>query len=240
VKKLFATKLRVASATFLSSFIVWLGLILLVAQPTDNIGRFQFSNFLILALFLGSAITASLSSMVIGLDFLGLEMKSNSLMKKFGRGQVTLQTRKSQPTMQLEKMQASRTKLKAVTHPLEQEKINLPDHPHFISDPQDISCPNCNKVFKTPLLLLDFREGKSRLVRQCPYCNFSLDSSKDKQTGEQTVRDSCQYWFGYLGQIGYGEAIPYGCVTCEKVIDCMLAKEAYSPEAVNEIKKWWR
>lgn len=231
---MFATKLKVASALFLSSFIIWLILIFLGAQPNDTVGQIQFSNLSILALFLGSAIAASLSSMVIGLNFLGLEMKPISLKKKFGRGQVTLQTRKSPPIVQLEKLQASRTKLEAATHSLEEEKINFPDRSLSISDPKAISCPNCRKVFKTPLLILDFSGGKNRLVRQCPYCNISIDDFKD----EQAAHPSCQYWFGYLGQKEYGEAIPHGCIECEKVIDCLLEKEDYSTEAVKEIKKW--
>jgi len=188
VKEMFATKLKVASALFLSFFIIWLILILLVGQPTDNVNRIQFSNSALLALFLGSAAVASLSSMVIGLNFLGFEMIPISLKKKFGRGQVTLQTRKSLPTVQ-------------------HEELQLPDHSLSISDPNLISCPNCSKVFKTPRLGIDFR---------------------------------CQYWFGYLAQKEYGKPIPNECIECEKVMDCLLEKEAYSTEAVNEIKKWLR
>jgi hypothetical protein len=86
---MFATKLKVAFALFLSSFIVWLILIFLVAQPTGSVGQIQFSDFAPLALFLGSAITASLSSMVIGLNFIGL-MKPISLKKSLGEVKLPL------------------------------------------------------------------------------------------------------------------------------------------------------
>jgi hypothetical protein len=212
---MFATKLKVASALFLSFFIIWLILIFLVGQPTDNVNRIQFSNSALLALFLGSAAVASLSSMAIGLNFLGFEMIPISLKKKFGRGQVTLQTRKSIPTVQ-------------------HEELQLSDHSLSISDPNVISCPNCSKVFKTPRLGIDFSGSTKRLVRRCPYCNSSIDNFKD----EQTTLPRCQYWFGYLAQKEYGKPIPNECIECEKVMDCLLEKEAYSTEAVNEIKKW--
>ena len=135
MKEMFATKLKVASALFLSSFIVWLGLILLAAKPTDNFGRIQFSNLLILAFFLGSATTASLSSMLIGLDLIEFKMRPMRLVKKVGRGRLSVRTRKSaaaqksramDSAMQPEKIQGSQTELDAETPYLEEEII-LPD-----------------------------------------------------------------------------------------------------------------
>lgn len=143
MKEMFATKLKVASALFLSSFIIWLVLILLVAQPTDNVVRIQFSNLALLALFLGSAIAASLSSMVIGLHLLELKMKPKSLTKKFGRGRVSIRTRKSvaaspkpqvkDSMVQLEKFQPSQTELDTDIPYLE-EGIILPDRSLSISE----------------------------------------------------------------------------------------------------------
>ena len=146
MKDLLATKLKVASAIFLASFIVWLVLILLVAQPTDNIGRLQFSNFLILSLFLSSAIAASFSSMIIGLDLIEFKMRPMSLTK-FRRGRLSIRTRKSRIasqkskprdlslqlekmpkdlSLQLEKMHISETKLEAEMPYLKEETV-LPE-----------------------------------------------------------------------------------------------------------------
>ena len=296
---MFATKLKVASALFLSSFIIWLALILLAAQPTDNLAQFQFSDSSLLAVFLGSAIAASLSSMVIGLDLLELRMKPMSLTKKFGIGRVSLRSRKSKAVspkqqdkdskVELEKLQASQTELDADTPSLGEEII-LPDRSLSTSqeviiekltesgktaeenlvqlnasmlskpprietchdsisekepcatvvknarevDAEGISCPICGKVFKIPLVTLDFAVGKNRLVRLCPYCNSALASSEE----EQTTSAGCQHWFGYLAQKETGEAVPGECIECEKATECLLKKEGYSTEAVNEIKKW--
>jgi hypothetical protein len=82
--------------------------------------------------------------------------------------------------------------------------------------------------------MLDFSGGKDKLVRRCPYCNSLVDNFKE----EKAAIANCQYWFGYLAQKDYGESIPFGCIECEKVMDCMLEKEAFSTKAVSEIKKW--
>ncbi len=140
---MFATKLRVASALFFSSFIVWLALIILAAQPTDNLSQFQFSNITLLSLFLGSAIVASLSSMVIGTDLLGLKMKSISLKKKTGLERENFITEKfsarsqkpkaKKPMRGFEGFQDSRTELEEEPILLE-NKITLPERSLSVSE----------------------------------------------------------------------------------------------------------
>ena len=81
------------------------------------------------------------------------------------------------------------------------------------------SNPLCGKAFDKP-----------KIIRVCPYCLKEIP--EDQKSG-------CQHWFGYLGQRGNGESIPEECVECENSIECMLKKEAYSTDAVKEIKKWF-
>lgn len=38
-----------------------------------------------------------------------------------------------------------------------------------------ISCPKCNRTFGKPLTMLDFSDGKAKLVNVCPYCNAVLN-----------------------------------------------------------------
>jgi hypothetical protein len=71
---------------------------------------------------------------------------------------------------------------------------------------------------------------KPKIIRVCPYCLTEIH--EDQKSG-------CQFWFGYLGQRENGERIPDECVECERSVECMLQKEAYSTEAVTEIKKWY-
>jgi hypothetical protein len=50
------------------------------------------------------------------------------------------------------------------------------------------SCPSCKKVFTKPLAMLDFSQGKTRLVNVCPYCNHILGSAEaDDDTCEVMV-----------------------------------------------------
>jgi uncharacterized Zn-finger protein len=44
-----------------------------------------------------------------------------------------------------------------------------------------ISCPNCKKVFTRPLVMLNFENGKNRLVNVCPYCSHVLGTAENKQ-----------------------------------------------------------
>ena len=45
-----------------------------------------------------------------------------------------------------------------------------------------ISCPSCKKVFSRPLVMLNFEDGKTRLVNVCPYCNHVLGNAENEQT----------------------------------------------------------
>lgn len=42
-----------------------------------------------------------------------------------------------------------------------------------------ISCPSCRKVFGRPMVMLNFQDGKTRLINVCPYCNQELGSAED-------------------------------------------------------------
>ncbi len=46
-----------------------------------------------------------------------------------------------------------------------------------------MSCPNCKKIFRSPLIALDFSSGKPRMVNVCPYCKHVLGKyvSSDQQ-----------------------------------------------------------
>jgi uncharacterized Zn-finger protein len=43
-----------------------------------------------------------------------------------------------------------------------------------------ISCPSCRRTFGKPLVMLDFNNGKAKLVSVCPYCNSRLGDERKK------------------------------------------------------------
>ncbi len=44
-----------------------------------------------------------------------------------------------------------------------------------------VTCPSCKKVFGRPLVMLNFENGKNRLVNVCPYCSHVLGNAENKQ-----------------------------------------------------------
>ena len=53
-----------------------------------------------------------------------------------------------------------------------------------------ISCPSCKRVFSKPLVMLDFSDGKTKLVNVCPYCNTILGSAEEKDSDSDiTIAD---------------------------------------------------
>jgi len=46
------------------------------------------------------------------------------------------------------------------------------------------SCPSCKKVFGRPLVMLNFENGKNRLVNVCPYCSHVLGNAENEQTSK--------------------------------------------------------
>jgi uncharacterized Zn-finger protein len=52
-----------------------------------------------------------------------------------------------------------------------------------------ISCPKCKKVFGKPLTMLDFSDGKTRLVNVCPYCNHILGDADETDSDNIRVAD---------------------------------------------------
>jgi len=51
-----------------------------------------------------------------------------------------------------------------------------------------ISCSTCKRYVSKPLVMLDFSEGKAKLVNVCPYCNAVLGSAQ-KQRDQDVIVD---------------------------------------------------
>jgi uncharacterized Zn-finger protein len=54
-----------------------------------------------------------------------------------------------------------------------------------------IACSSCKKNVSKPLVMLDFSEGKAKLVNVCPYCNAVLGSAEKEssQNDEDVIVD---------------------------------------------------
>jgi uncharacterized Zn-finger protein len=47
-----------------------------------------------------------------------------------------------------------------------------------------ISCPSCKRTFSKPLVMLDFRSRKARLINVCPYCDAKLGAADENNEEE--------------------------------------------------------
>jgi uncharacterized Zn-finger protein len=50
-----------------------------------------------------------------------------------------------------------------------------------------ISCPNCKKVFGTPMVMVDFAGGKDKLINVCPYCSQSLGEAQEEKSIDKNI-----------------------------------------------------
>ncbi|RLI45993.1 hypothetical protein DRO69_04100 [Candidatus Bathyarchaeota archaeon] len=102
-------------------------------------------------------------------------------------------------------------------------------------------CPNpkCGKAFGDPLLLKDLSKTPTESYYVCPHCIAKLDKVpiRDKEPQrptpipvehpkklEETNSKSCPHHFGYLKTHARDESLPDECLTCSKLLRCMLAK----------------
>jgi len=116
------------------------------------------------------------------------------------------------------------------------------------------TCPNpmCGRAFLVPITAHNLASKQASPYYACPYCltEVSLEQSSDQmetkdvaerrtltieqETAEHLEEEpekpelkegsACPYHFGYLSQRSRKEVIPEECMTCERIVQCMLDK----------------
>jgi hypothetical protein len=113
------------------------------------------------------------------------------------------------------------------------------------------TCPNpsCGKIFTNPLKAENFGSKNAGAYYACPYCLTEItieenlvDVREKKELEVKEIRgkkptahsiekepaqlrptmQGCSQYFGYLGKRSSKEKIPEECMTCEKIVQCML------------------
>ena len=85
---------------------------------------------------------------------------------------------------QLEVIQPEPIQAERVNH--ETEAVEVVEEPEVKEDIGLLtSCPNCNKVFNRPLVMLDFNSGTTRLVNICPFCKHILGEAVDSKKKDE-------------------------------------------------------
>lgn len=106
------------------------------------------------------------------------------------------------------------------------------------------TCPNpsCGKTFTTPIKVENFSSKGEKVYEACPYCltkvtlkEHSEPSIESQMESKQQIKvqpekeskpiskvGGCTHSFGYLSKRSAKEKIPEECLTCEKIVECML------------------
>ena len=100
-------------------------------------------------------------------------------------------------------------------------------------------CTGCNEKFEKPLLATLSSGGYTQTYYACPRCLSKISNVKhqrSEETREATVSSEnirkrmakseesvkCTHFLGYLKKHPKDEAFPEECLTCDRMIECML------------------
>lgn len=104
------------------------------------------------------------------------------------------------------------------------------------------SCETCGRAFENPIQLTNRSASPTEVYNACPFCfskqeeiletteglNASSlkEPSESSERGDKSLKDSeqsaCPYYVGYLKKRPKNSPIPESCLTCQKMIQCLL------------------
>lgn len=122
--------------------------------------------------------------------------------------------------------------------------ISIP-HPANVKKERDSCfCEACGRTFENPIRLTNLSATPLQIYNACPFCFSKLKGSivlneldnlkvlnlKDSGTVPEKKRDNiesleptgCPHYFGYLKKRPKNTPIPEVCLTCEKMIQCVI------------------
>lgn len=115
---------------------------------------------------------------------------------------------------------------------LELPKLHEGDR-SFEGNSVDFTCNECGEAFQKPILATVSRNGRMQTYYACPRCMTRISkerkeitiSNKDvKKTSVKLENNAeCKHFFGYLKKRPKDVPIPDECLTCEKMIKCMIS-----------------
>ena len=97
-------------------------------------------------------------------------------------------------------------------------------------------CDKCGQQFQTPLFTSISSEGLVQTYYACPRCLSKIAEIEETGTNKEEASampeeteevqpkpqgEKCPHFLGYLKKRPRETAIPEGCFTCEKIIECM-------------------
>lgn len=118
--------------------------------------------------------------------------------------------------------------------------LKMGEETHFIYGHDSFRCEGCHSEFHKPLLATVSSRGSVQTYYACPRCLSKVyDVRHDRNEESKTVSVSlepankvavakheadvkCQHFVGYLKKREKDTPIPDECLTCEKMIECMV------------------
>jgi len=119
--------------------------------------------------------------------------------------------------------------------------LKMEDEHYFFRESQtSFRCTGCNGTFQKPILATVSSRGCVKTYYACPRCLLKVGDVKqhkdeeDKETSisiekvkkvavakhEDTVK--CKHFLGYLKKRSKDAPIPDECLTCDKMIECLM------------------
>jgi len=108
---------------------------------------------------------------------------------------------------------------------------------------EHLVCPyrECRKEFERPVMLTDFSKVPRETYYACPHCLTKVDvMARDRGMDKVSVGSSerasektpseCGFRFGYLKSLPRDAAVPDGCLTCSKLLQCFVKKDNLAKE----------
>ncbi len=112
----------------------------------------------------------------------------------------------------------------------------------MLKEPELIVCPNpkCQAVFENLIVVSDKSKMPAERYYGCPNCLMNLDvvsvtakkkeekesktdtSESEKPETEVDIPPGCPHHLGYLSTRGKDEDILQECLTCKRVLECLL------------------
>jgi hypothetical protein len=114
------------------------------------------------------------------------------------------------------------------------------EHYLFRESQTSFRCTGCNGTFQKPILATVSSRGCVKTYYACPRCLSKVGDVKhdkdgdDKETSISTEKVKkvalakheddvkCKHFLGYLKKRSKDAPIPDGCLTCNKMIECMV------------------
>jgi len=100
-------------------------------------------------------------------------------------------------------------------------------------DSVDLSCNRCGGSYQKPILATVSCGGEVQKYYACPRCMVKISEElKEITVSRELVEEpeiryeksvKCRYSFGYLKKRPKDAPIPDECLTCDKMVECMIS-----------------